>query len=216
MTPQPHSHVGRDFFVFPPIRARPARGLRGGTSSRIDQWEGARGGASGGHGAARGGAALAPPIGPEGSHCQAPIGRPVGSGCSYWLLLRCRPPPKAEAEAADGGGGALRQVAVCWGRDLRGLLVDATCGAVGVEEGSAAFEAAMSRCHERGAERLLQGALRNGGLYVKLGQGLCAMGHILPQQYPAKLRALEDKAITQRGQQVTGGIWGLMGGYEGI
>ncbi|XP_040552065.1 uncharacterized aarF domain-containing protein kinase 5 isoform X1 [Gallus gallus] len=72
----------------------------------------------------------------------------------------------------------------------------------GVEEGSAPFEAAMARCHERGAERLLRGALRNGGLYVKLGQGLCAMGHLLPPQYPRVLRALEDRALPQRGQQV--------------
>ena len=75
-----------------------------------------------------------------------------------------------------------------WGRTV---LNGAEWGR-GVPQGSAPFEAAMARCHERGAERLLRGALRNGGLYVKLGQGLCAMGHLLPPQYPRVLRALED------------------------
>ncbi|XP_072707856.1 uncharacterized aarF domain-containing protein kinase 5 [Ciconia boyciana] len=65
----------------------------------------------------------------------------------------------------------------------------------GLEEGSPAFAAAMSRCHRRGAERLLRGALRNGGLYVKLGQGLCAFGHLLPPEYAATLRPLEDRAL---------------------
>uniref|UniRef100_A0A8B9ZZ93 AarF domain containing kinase 5 n=1 Tax=Anas zonorhyncha TaxID=75864 RepID=A0A8B9ZZ93_9AVES len=58
----------------------------------------------------------------------------------------------------------------------------------------------MSRCHQRAAERLLRGALRNGGLYIKLGQGLCAFNHLLPPEYIATLRLLEDRAL-QRGHR---------------
>ncbi|XP_074427868.1 putative aarF domain-containing protein kinase 5, partial [Larus michahellis] len=60
----------------------------------------------------------------------------------------------------------------------------------------------MSRCHRRAAERLLGGALRNGGLYVKLGQGLCAFGHLLPPEYPDTLRPLEDQALRRRHREV--------------
>ncbi|PKK16861.1 aarF domain containing kinase 5, partial [Columba livia] len=60
----------------------------------------------------------------------------------------------------------------------------------------------MSRCHRRGAERLFRGALRNGGLYVKLGQGLCAFNHLLPPEYGAALRPLEDRALQRRHGEV--------------
>nr|XP_025978285.1 uncharacterized aarF domain-containing protein kinase 5 [Dromaius novaehollandiae] len=56
----------------------------------------------------------------------------------------------------------------------------------------------MSCCHQRAADRLVRGALRNGGLYIKLGQGLCSFNHLLPPEYVATLRVLEDRAL-QRG-----------------
>ncbi|XP_025915350.1 uncharacterized aarF domain-containing protein kinase 5, partial [Apteryx rowi] len=43
-----------------------------------------------------------------------------------------------------------------------------------------------------------RGAIRNGGLYIKLGQGLCSFNHLLPPEYIATLRVLEDRAL-QRG-----------------
>ncbi|XP_077637828.1 putative aarF domain-containing protein kinase 5 [Lonchura striata] len=58
----------------------------------------------------------------------------------------------------------------------------------------------MSRCHRRAGQRLLQGALSNGGLYVKLGQGLSAMEHLLPPELTRSLRPLEDSA-TPRGHR---------------
>lgn len=41
----------------------------------------------------------------------------------------------------------------------------------------------LSECHKRCANRILAGCLHNGGVYVKLGQGLVAMNHILPEEY---------------------------------
>ncbi|KAM6125775.1 LOW QUALITY PROTEIN: putative aarF domain-containing protein kinase 5 [Pterocles gutturalis] len=72
----------------------------------------------------------------------------------------------------------------------------------GLAQDSPAFASAMSQCHRRAAERLFRGALRNGGLYVKLGQGLCAFGHLLPPEYAAALSPLEDRALRRGYREV--------------
>eukprot|EP01134_Creolimax_fragrantissima_P003346 CFRG3346T1 len=48
--------------------------------------------------------------------------------------------------------------------------------------------------HERVAMRVLRLCQRNGGLYVKLGQGIASMNHILPPQYNRVFSVLHDKA----------------------
>lgn len=60
----------------------------------------------------------------------------------------------------------------------------------------------MSQCHQRTADRLVDGALLNGGLYIKLGQGLCTFNHLLPPEYIATLRVLEDQALPRRANEV--------------
>lgn len=60
----------------------------------------------------------------------------------------------------------------------------------------------MSACHQRAADALVAGAIRNGGLYVKLGQGLCSFNHLLPTEYIQTLRVLEDKALTRGFREV--------------
>lgn len=60
----------------------------------------------------------------------------------------------------------------------------------------------MSACHQRAADRIVGGALRNGGLYVKLGQGLCSFNHLLPPEYIRTLQVLEDKALDRRYREV--------------
>nr|XP_031295747.1 uncharacterized aarF domain-containing protein kinase 5 isoform X4 [Camelus dromedarius] len=60
----------------------------------------------------------------------------------------------------------------------------------------------MSACHQRAAEALVAGAISNGGLYVKLGQGLCSFNHLLPPEYIKTLRVLEDRALTRGFQEV--------------
>ena len=51
----------------------------------------------------------------------------------------------------------------------------------------------LAEIHQRSAERILDGCLRNGGLYVKFGQGLVSMNHVLPKEYLETLRPLQDK-----------------------
>lgn len=43
----------------------------------------------------------------------------------------------------------------------------------------------------RSAKRLLDGCLANGGLYIKIGQGVSAINHILPPEYTNTLKQLE-------------------------
>lgn len=60
----------------------------------------------------------------------------------------------------------------------------------------------MSACHQRAADYVVDGALRNGGLYIKLGQGLCSFNHLLPPEYIRTLQILEDKALNRRYREV--------------
>lgn len=48
-----------------------------------------------------------------------------------------------------------------------------------------------SEIHRRSADRIVQGCLQNGGIYIKLGQGLAAVNHILPREYIESLSILQ-------------------------
>ncbi|XP_067323329.1 uncharacterized aarF domain-containing protein kinase 5 isoform X1 [Anolis sagrei] len=65
----------------------------------------------------------------------------------------------------------------------------------GLDENSPEYQALLSGCHVRSADCIVSGAIQNGGLYIKLGQGLCAFNHLLPPEYITRLRILEDKAL---------------------
>uniref|UniRef100_A0A3Q3XLQ1 ABC1 atypical kinase-like domain-containing protein n=1 Tax=Mola mola TaxID=94237 RepID=A0A3Q3XLQ1_MOLML len=68
----------------------------------------------------------------------------------------------------------------------------------GLDESSPSYLSEMSACHQRAAECIVEGALQNGGIYVKLGQGLCSFNHLLPPEYIRTLQILEDKALNRR------------------
>uniref|UniRef100_A0A8C1HTP5 AarF domain containing kinase 5 n=1 Tax=Cyprinus carpio carpio TaxID=630221 RepID=A0A8C1HTP5_CYPCA len=72
----------------------------------------------------------------------------------------------------------------------------------GMDESSPEYEALMSACHQRAASSMVDGAVQNGGLYIKLGQGLCAFNHLLPPEYMRTLHVLEDKALNRRYKEV--------------
>ncbi|XP_068093971.1 uncharacterized aarF domain-containing protein kinase 5 isoform X2 [Hyperolius riggenbachi] len=69
------------------------------------------------------------------------------------------------------------------------------------DENSSLHQAVMSQCHQRTADSLVDGALLNGGLYIKLGQGLCTFNHLLPPEYINTLRVLEDQALPRRANE---------------
>uniref|UniRef100_A0A3B5L2H9 AarF domain containing kinase 5 n=1 Tax=Xiphophorus couchianus TaxID=32473 RepID=A0A3B5L2H9_9TELE len=68
----------------------------------------------------------------------------------------------------------------------------------GMDESSPSYLSEMSACHQRAADYMVEGAVRNGGLYIKLGQGLCAFNHLLPPEYIRTLQVLEDQALNRR------------------
>lgn len=72
----------------------------------------------------------------------------------------------------------------------------------GIDESNPSYVAEMSACHQRAAESIVEGAIKNGGLYIKLGQGLCAFNHLLPPEYIHTLQVLEDKALNRRYKEV--------------
>ncbi|XP_040909197.1 uncharacterized aarF domain-containing protein kinase 5 isoform X1 [Toxotes jaculatrix] len=72
----------------------------------------------------------------------------------------------------------------------------------GLDESSPSYLAEMSACHQRAAECMVEGAIRNGGIYIKLGQGLCSFNHLLPPEYIHTLQILEDKALNRRYKEV--------------
>ncbi|XP_026826614.1 uncharacterized aarF domain-containing protein kinase 5 isoform X2 [Ooceraea biroi] len=59
-----------------------------------------------------------------------------------------------------------------------------------------------SEIHQRSADRLVHGCMQNGGIYIKVGQGLAAVNHILPKEYIETLSALQDKCLTQKKSEV--------------
>lgn len=72
----------------------------------------------------------------------------------------------------------------------------------GMDENSPQYLSQMSACHQRAAEWMVNGAIRNGGIYIKLGQGLCSFNHLLPPEYVHTLQVLEDKALNRRYREV--------------
>ena len=60
----------------------------------------------------------------------------------------------------------------------------------------------MKECHSRAAARIAQGSIENGGLYVKMGQGLVTADHIVPREYIDGLRVLLDRALRRQRNEV--------------
>lgn len=70
-------------------------------------------------------------------------------------------------------------------------------------QSSSFYLAEMSACHQRAAEHIVGGAVKNGGIYIKLGQGLCSFNHLLPPEYIRTLQILEDRALNRRYKEVS-------------
>ncbi|XP_064466978.1 uncharacterized aarF domain-containing protein kinase 5-like isoform X1 [Ornithodoros turicata] len=80
---------------------------------------------------------------------------------------------------------------------LTGLTIscDYWYSLLGKMEGTKEYKEALHECHQRAADRILAGCLTNGGLYIKLGQSLVALNHLMPREYLETLEVLHDKAL---------------------
>lgn len=75
------------------------------------------------------------------------------------------------------------------------ISIDYFFSMLGLTEGNPNYDVQMGKIHQRAAERILKGCLLNGGLYIKMGQGLVALNHILPKEYLETLQVLHDKCL---------------------
>lgn len=73
---------------------------------------------------------------------------------------------------------------------------------LGLNESAPNYKVMMSRIHQRAANNLLEGCLLNGGSYIKLGQGLVSMSHILPKEYIVTLKCLQDKCLKRESNEL--------------
>ena len=72
----------------------------------------------------------------------------------------------------------------------------------GLNEDSENYMKQIKAVHQRAADRILSGCLLNGGLYIKLGQGLVSMNHVLPKEYLETLKVLQDKCLSRGATEV--------------
>lgn len=120
---------------------------------------------------------------------------------------------------AAGGGAALttaiaydgyrHQFQHCGGvrRFLRSVRIAITISAdyAWTLRGNAAdadYAERLRIVNRRSAERLLDGCLANGGLYIKIGQGIAAINHILPAEYTQTLSRLENECLPRDATEV--------------
>jgi aarF domain-containing kinase len=80
--------------------------------------------------------------------------------------------------------GRLGRDAFCAG----GMVADYLWSLSGLEPGGDLYEKEMAACHERGAHRLLNLCFSNGGIYIKLGQHIAMLDHLLPEVYVRTMR----------------------------
>lgn len=83
------------------------------------------------------------------------------------------------------------------------ISIDYFFSMLGLDESQENYQCMMSRIHQRAANRILEACLKNGGSYIKLGQGLVSMNHILPKEYTETLKALQDKCLARKEDEVT-------------
>lgn len=82
------------------------------------------------------------------------------------------------------------------------IAVDYKWNLWGLDENGDEYNKNIKECHLRAANRLVDICIKNGGLYVKLGQGLSTMNHILPKEFYLTLRKLQTQALRSEGNDV--------------
>ncbi|GMT11138.1 hypothetical protein PFISCL1PPCAC_2435, partial [Pristionchus fissidentatus] len=74
------------------------------------------------------------------------------------------------------------------------IVVDYKYSLYGLPYPSEEYLAALKKCHLRCADRLLELAAANGGVFVKVGQHAAALEYLLPKEYTTTLAVLMNQA----------------------
>ncbi|XP_018567138.1 uncharacterized aarF domain-containing protein kinase 5 isoform X2 [Anoplophora glabripennis] len=126
----------------------------------------------------------------------------IGVGCATATAL-----PAVVTNCKEDSGNIVANVygGIRFLRSLKiglWISVDYYFSMMGLNESQPNYNAMMSRIHRRAANNILYGCLCNGGSYIKLGQGLVSMSHILPKQYIETLKALQDKCLARDDDEI--------------
>lgn len=119
----------------------------------------------------------------------------IGCGASYYSLT---PREKRLVQVAVGGIGRFIRTS----RIGIQISLDYYWSLWGLEDGTEEYELAMSAAHQRAADSILHGCLKNGGLYIKAGQGLVSLNHILPPEYLETLKVLQDQCLKRKKNEI--------------
>ena len=120
----------------------------------------------------------------------------------YWYLIAAT--DRQRTCVRDAGtqlpdilqGGATRFARSAWSGLL--LSLDYKWSLRGLDDDSEEYADTISQVHLRAANRILGACLSNTGLYIKFGQGLVAMNHVLPKEYTETLKILQDKCLRRQ------------------
>ncbi len=82
------------------------------------------------------------------------------------------------------------------------ILVDYKTSLRNLDENGEEYKKEIKKCHLRSAHLLVETCIQNGGIYVKLGQGLSMMNHILPKEFYLTMRKLQNEALRSEGTDV--------------
>nr|CAD2132431.1 unnamed protein product [Meloidogyne enterolobii] len=73
-------------------------------------------------------------------------------------------------------------------------MIDYKWSLWGLEVDSPIYDEKIQKCHQRGADRLLALARRNGGVFIKVGQHIASLQYLLPEPYTKTLSVLHSNA----------------------
>lgn len=82
------------------------------------------------------------------------------------------------------------------------MSLDYKIGLFNMIEDSEEYNKKLKEVHLKAANRLLEGCLLNGGLYIKIGQGFTHLNQILPIEYTETLKKLEDKCLERKSDEI--------------
>ncbi|XP_052131665.1 uncharacterized aarF domain-containing protein kinase 5 isoform X3 [Frankliniella occidentalis] len=118
-----------------------------------------------------------------------------GCGAYYYSLT---PREKRLVQVGVGGIGRFLRTT----RIGLQISLDYYWSLLGLEDGTEKYELAMSAAHQRAAQSILHGCMKNGGLYIKAGQGLVSLNHILPPEYLETLKVLQDQCLKRKSNEI--------------